>query len=794
VLDMSSSLSPTDQDGLLSRLRDDQEFRNEFHVQYLAKSYLLDRHIDRLINVLEDKKIGLGSSQMIKHAKITARVKKEESAIKTLERRQKECLALGRMKSRLEACDQSWEEYWARQVATPWWVNQFSLYQSIEEMLSALPDIGGIRICVYSPEDIDKVLDFLNSLYKSDRPNRAAGIYDRTDLLAKPPQVIRRGQGPDHVHDLKHHVESLERDFKLQPSATDRMLHYQDQFPGYRATHVRVQLKPDLVDDEVQLNGYHTVEIQILTVIMDAWAQVVHGLTYKPDLPPPDSLRILLDQLGGIVLLGETTLTQVSRVQTDIEVTHTQSQGATPSSWYELGAWLARACKSLEPDSPPNTTSSSPKFGKLDELLKVLSVTDEHTYKNLQRLLEKTIKDHGREVINVQLPIHLMRAWTKEQSEAHPMSPVIDDDEDNDKEIFFRRTRRKAQKVVHIINMAGFLDIVDDFVKYTHRALEKLTEREEKNPKSKTPSMIEMLDLLHHSKPQARNASSMSRIQDFCHAFCEKSCLADVVKDQELLARLELPRMLVNAGYVARPIFEDTAKGLSQEQTTVIPRDLCAFLDDVDDTHFIPEILNVAQKIAEREPDRDPSPDREPATTGNGILASAAGLTKWLGSRRMRFEPKNEEEDFFRVLVDRMEVPMRSRFDQTERTMVLEIDKHKEQIWPHPGFFSTTMCTKRDHDHGKLPRWKYIESKASDWSIRKLRDERASREIRDKPSGENNFLRLFRRLHIDCAPIEPVDDDPEIKQYRFLIKNKRFCVSSTPEKYILKEETRPQRG
>lgn len=778
-------------DDVVSRLDSDSDFQRDFHKDYVARQTLLRQHLRRLMKLLGDKKDGLDGSRMIKHQPFASRLKDEKSAIKTLGRRQNERLALERLKVRLEACGQKWEDYWDRQPDPPYWINDCGHYQGIDDMLAALPDIGGMRVCVYKPEDVEKVVEYLDDLYE---PETSGKFFDhRKHLLAKPPQVIRRGQGPDYLHDLKHHIRSLEAKRDIHTEPAEKVLEYQDVFPGYRATHVRVQLKPDLVEDEVHLDGEHTVEIQILTVIMDAWAHIVHDIIYKPDMPPTDSQRFVLSSLNGVVLTGESVLTQLSHVQADVDASNAHTSGTIPSDRYELGAWLRKACLRLDPSAVPLSSSdpSTAHWAYLGKLLKVLDVTHAHTYKDLQHLLEKAHANNERKVITQRLPVYILRALLEEKNEKDAKTPTATDKNGDEIDALFGRIRQNAGKVVHIINMAMFLDVGPDFVEYTILALKKMRESRTDSTQGETPSMIEMLDLLHHTRPQLREGS-MRKMQNFCQDFCDKSRLADVVEDEELLAVLELPRMLVNAGYVARPIFEEPSDDLSSEPTTIVPRELCAFLDDNDDTHFIPEILNFAQKIADKEDASFPVPKQETTAAANGILAKAASVTRWFGSRRMRFEPESDDEKFLHVTVDRKDVPMRWTFDENEGTMALEIDKNPLETWPHPGFFSTTVCPK--HGHGKFPRWKYDESKADDWTLKLIQDgDTPSRHVRNKTSGENDFLRLFRRLHPDCKEIEPVTDDTDVKQYHFWIKNKRFCLSSTTDKYILrKAETKDQ--
>lgn len=91
------------------------------------------------------------------------------------------------------------------------------------------------------------------------------------------------------------------------------------RFSGYAATHHRIRFRADQVPadvaDLVSPSGL-TVEVQVASVLMHAWAEVEHDLVYKP-LSGELSLDeyAVLDELNGLVLAGELALERLERAE-----------------------------------------------------------------------------------------------------------------------------------------------------------------------------------------------------------------------------------------------------------------------------------------------------------------------------------------------------------------------------------------------------------------------------------------------------------------------------------------------
>lgn len=84
-----------------------------------------------------------------------------------------------------------------------------------------------------------------------------------------------------------------------------------NQFSGYGALHLVVKVPPRLHQDENKDKNWKdiVVEIQVGTVLMHAWSEVEHDITYKKrGGEPTEDMERVLDIINGLVLAGEVAL------------------------------------------------------------------------------------------------------------------------------------------------------------------------------------------------------------------------------------------------------------------------------------------------------------------------------------------------------------------------------------------------------------------------------------------------------------------------------------------------------
>jgi len=87
------------------------------------------------------------------------------------------------------------------------------------------------------------------------------------------------------IEDLAVTEELINRNFKVLEKEIKG--HYTFKEFGYESTHLLIEIPKSVIDK----NGYpgiKTIEIQIRTILQDAWAEVEHELVYKADLNPFD--------------------------------------------------------------------------------------------------------------------------------------------------------------------------------------------------------------------------------------------------------------------------------------------------------------------------------------------------------------------------------------------------------------------------------------------------------------------------------------------------------------------------
>ena len=180
------------------------------------------------------------------------------------------------------------------------------VYASADQILKELPDLAGIRIALYFPNDFEKVdnlirFNFEDVMPPQDWPDREHGPYAYS-LLDQPSAVSREISGR------------------------------RSRFPGYFPRHFRVRFHktkglPDVVEGK-------TLEIQVMSFLMHTWAMINQELVYKPQAashgrgdwvlsegafvwePEPflsaseDDQR-LIDIANGIIVAGEQVLRQL---------------------------------------------------------------------------------------------------------------------------------------------------------------------------------------------------------------------------------------------------------------------------------------------------------------------------------------------------------------------------------------------------------------------------------------------------------------------------------------------------
>jgi len=169
-------------------------------------------------------------------------------------------------------------------------------YKDSLQIEQEINDIGGLRIALYFPEDLNDVEKIIKDLFAVKKTKR-----------------FPKKKG------------------KLNGS-------YKKTFSGYKAVHYIILSKRKNLDNYNKGLSSLKIEIQVATVLMHAWAEVEHDLTYKPlnGIASLEEIQIL-DEINGLVLAGDLALT---RLQSAINIRLKES--GVFSNEYDLKIYLNR--------------------------------------------------------------------------------------------------------------------------------------------------------------------------------------------------------------------------------------------------------------------------------------------------------------------------------------------------------------------------------------------------------------------------------------------------------------------
>ncbi|WP_394699670.1 GTP pyrophosphokinase family protein [uncultured Anaeromusa sp.] len=170
--------------------------------------------------------------------------------------------------SRAKRVERLREKLYKREIEYSNSNNGINKYKTFEDIEADIVDLVGIRISLYFPGDREE------------------------------------------VHKILHDCFSV-RQVKTFPieKAARSLKGYEKRFSGYSATHYRVFFGEAMKDYQGIL-----AEIQVASVLMHAWAEVEHDLSYKTynGLLSEEEMAIL-DELNGLVLAGEISLERLQR-------------------------------------------------------------------------------------------------------------------------------------------------------------------------------------------------------------------------------------------------------------------------------------------------------------------------------------------------------------------------------------------------------------------------------------------------------------------------------------------------
>lgn len=226
--------------------------------------------------------------------------------------------------SRVKAADRLREKLITR--------NEEKEYFSTDDISADIPDLIGMRVALYFPNDREKVRTLIYQLF----------------------DVEKEKQFPEEQRQNET---------------------YTRKFPGYCATHYRIYLKHSV---NTKL-GRQRIEIQVASLLMHAWAEVEHDLTYKQKKGTVSyDEHESLDEINGLVLAGELSLQRLQRIS-ELRIA---SEGKNFQSHYQLASFLYE-------QAVINASNPNPYLGDVETLFKLYEKKDRLTTKKIENDLLK---------------------------------------------------------------------------------------------------------------------------------------------------------------------------------------------------------------------------------------------------------------------------------------------------------------------------------------------------------------------------------------------------------------------
>lgn len=272
---------------------------------------------------------------------------------------------------------------------------EFDFYDKVcrkaENLLDDLLSDAGIRAIVTSrAKSPSRLRDKLNQRHETKRYKSDQDIYnDIADLAGVRIALYFPDSNLEVDRIIKEAFCLLEEEKRFPKEGAIRKTGSRvNRFPGYVATHYRVNLK----NNEGQKTIYHDapIEIQVASVLMHAWSEVEHDLVYKPlsgDLS--DEEYAILDEINGLVLSSEIALERLKHAGV-----MRSTKGNKPySNQYELAASIIDIHGELSKGEQESSHNLS-NIGRVNVLLDILKASNNNTPEKLRKIIGK-LKDES---------------------------------------------------------------------------------------------------------------------------------------------------------------------------------------------------------------------------------------------------------------------------------------------------------------------------------------------------------------------------------------------------------------
>jgi putative GTP pyrophosphokinase len=170
-------------------------------------------------------------------------------------------------------------------------------------------------------ERIERILTPLNS-----NAVVSGRIKDFTSYFSKYLRLLKSGDNNPNItdllgirvicpfiEDLSAAEELIKKSFEIKE--TEKKGHYTFKEFGYESTHILVEIPKDIIAER-GYPGTDIVEIQVRTILQDAWAEVEHELVYKAEFSPFDEpMRRKLAAVNASLSLADIIFQEIRSYQ-----------------------------------------------------------------------------------------------------------------------------------------------------------------------------------------------------------------------------------------------------------------------------------------------------------------------------------------------------------------------------------------------------------------------------------------------------------------------------------------------
>ncbi|MFP4509703.1 MAG: tetratricopeptide repeat protein [Spirochaetaceae bacterium] len=259
------------------------------------------------------------------------------------------------------------------------------------------------------------------------------------------------------IEDIRHCEQLIEQNYEVV-EREQKGAEYSFQEFGYESVHCLVKI-PQHLCEGFNLGGQEICEIQLRTILQDAWAEVEHELVYKAEFTPFDEpLRRKLAALNANLSLSDIVFQEIRDYQRQL---HLQLKRRRRSFWATVqeamsgdpGTFAARETSIDEdvPSTPGSTpadvpeeivTSMIPGGDSVDNLL--LRALNAHNRKSFDeaitlytRILETDNRSAVRAVIHIHRGMALFASGNYDEA-LRDFSRAVEQDKDNPKAFYYR--------------------------------------------------------------------------------------------------------------------------------------------------------------------------------------------------------------------------------------------------------------------------------------------------------------------------------------------------------------------